>query len=132
LETGRLYPPVTRTFHTSAGDVYQGIRIPAGIEIVHYFPILQRRPAAEPDAGRFRPERWCQTASGASPYSNLFLRGQRTCPGRDLILFVCKSAIAIQVSRAAQKPGPSELSADPLPYSFPKRALRFRKQKFNE
>src|ERR671914_296927 len=92
LETCRLFPPVTRTFHVAPkGDVFDETHIPAGVEIWHYFPVNHRDTAKDPNADRFQPERWLDPASNApSAYPNLFLSGARACPGKDLILFICK------------------------------------------
>src|SRR5690606_21169249 len=39
LEEGRLFPPVVLTSHTPPrGDIFDGHAIPAGTEVVHYFP----------------------------------------------------------------------------------------------
>src|SRR3712207_4550886 len=43
LESARLFSPVPRTFHRAPqGDVFENIRIPANMEIAHYFPLDQR------------------------------------------------------------------------------------------
>jgi hypothetical protein len=52
-------------------------------------------------------------------YPNLFLSGARACPGRDLILFVVKAAIAVLLSNGKMQAQRSTLSDDPLPFSFP-------------
>ena len=76
--------------------------------------------------GTFLPERW---SSGAAPSPigefDPFLAGARHCPGRELILFVCTSALAVLL-------GTQRLMADPplapaaLPLEFPRRGIRFR------
>ncbi len=111
LETGRLFPPVTRTFHAG----------PAGREIVHYFPLLQRDDRLGPNVHGFHPERWLVAPrDAAAAASNLFLRGPRACPGMDLILFVCKAAAAIQLGELGLSARQDRLTRDPLPISFPK------------
>lgn len=126
LESARLYPPVTRTFHCAeSGAVAGAVVIPPGTEILHSFPLLGDPAFAGPDARRFAPER--RTADpGAQPAQfDPFLAGARHCPGRELILFVCTSALAIMI-------GPQRLVADPplapaaLPLEFPRRGIRFR------
>jgi len=110
LETGRLFPPVTKTFH--------GVR---GREYAHYFPLLQRDDSLGPTVHEFRPERWLEpTLDAAASASNLFLRGPRACPGMDLILFVCKAAIARQLAELGVMAPQERLAHDPLPVSFPK------------
>jgi hypothetical protein len=120
LEAGRLFPPATRTFH----------RMPAGggrsRDIVHYFPLLQRDDALGPTVHRFAPERWLSRELDApAAASNLFLRGPRACPGSDLILFVCRSALARLIGELRQTADASVLTRDPLPLSFPERVAHF-------
>jgi hypothetical protein len=120
LETGRLFPPVTRTFHHT--DAKRG----AGREIVHYFPLLQRDDTLGPSVHHFVPERWLQPVlDPPAAASNLFLRGPRACPGSDLILFVCRAAAARLIGELRLSGSASTLSRDPLPLSFPERTARF-------
>lgn len=121
LETGRLFPPVTRTFHVATGGS-------AGRdeEIVHYFPLLQRDDALGPTVHRFQPERWLAPELDApAAASNLFLRGPRACPGMDLILFVCRAAAARLLVELSLTGHSEILSSDPLPVSFPESEARF-------
>lgn len=126
LETGRLFPPATKTFHRKA--------TPAGTEseeIVHYFPLLQRDDRLSGAVHSFRPERWLDGGPDeAARASNLFLRGPRACPGQDLILFVCKAAAArllgeLRLASRSPTSGSLSLARDPLPVSFPASALAF-------
>jgi cytochrome P450 len=124
LETGRLFPPVTRTFHAApAGDEFNGVAIPPGTEVVHLFPLIERDALSDPTTDEFRPERWLG-APHTAPRSNLFLSGARECPGRDLILFVIKAAIAAHVAGHQRHVEAGSLTGDPLPYSFPGRSIR--------
>ena len=127
LESARLFPPVRFTLHRApAGDAAPNARIPPGTEILQVFSLTQRDPASDPTADEFRPERWLEDLPRAeAAYPNLFLSGTRRCPGRDLILFVCKGAAACLLHEAGLVVGCAELSADPLPFSFPTRHLRF-------
>jgi len=112
LETGRLFPPVTKTFHRRASE---------NKEIVHYFPLLQRDDRLGPTVHTFHPERWLMSQLDApAEASNLFLRGPRACPGMDLILFVCKAAAARQLGELGLVARQDLLTRDPLPVSFPK------------
>ena len=118
LETGRLFPPVTRTFHHAVAA--------GGREVVHWFPLLQRDDALGDSVHAFRPERWlAPTQDAAAAASNLFLRGPRACPGSDLILFVCTAAVARQIGELGITGGGPRLSRDPLPVSFPTGEARF-------
>jgi cytochrome P450 len=111
LETGRLFPPVTKTFHRRASEQK---------EIVHYFPLLQRDDRLGPTVHAFHPERWLISPLDApAAASNLFLRGPRACPGMDLILFVCKAAAARQLGELGLIARQAPLARDPLPVSFP-------------
>jgi cytochrome P450 len=126
-EAARLYPPVTRTFHRAAAGATAGkVAIPVGMEILHSFPLLGDVEASAADARGFRPERWLPTTTlAAAPGFDPFLSGARHCPGRELIMFVCKSALAILL-------GPhrlvveSPLAGDALPPAFPAHGIRFR------
>jgi cytochrome P450 len=112
-EAGRLFPPVTKTFHRSPSAE-------GGGEVAHWFPLLQRDPALGPSVDAFRPERWLTNdLDPAGRASNLFLRGPRGCPGEDFILFVCEAAIRHQLGGSGITARPSRLSVDPLPVSFP-------------
>lgn len=126
-EAGRLFAPVTGTTHTPPSGVDLDRRhIPAGTRIVHYFPLTQRNTAIDPTADDFAPERWLDPSSEAHRlYPNLFLSGARECPGRDLIMFLCTSAIAIQTARHGLRVEAPSLRSDPLPLSFPSGDLRF-------
>lgn len=127
LESARLFPPVMRTFHRAASDdVVTNIRIPAGTEILQVFSLTQRDTASDRTADAFQPERWLTPGSGAeAAYPNLFLSGARRCPGRDLILFVCKAAAAQLLQDAGLVVRSPELASDPVPFSFPAKRLRF-------
>lgn len=123
LETGRLFPPVTRTFHRSASAAPAALTAP---ELIHWFPLLQRGEELGSSVHYFIPERWLNDALDAPALaSNLFLRGPRACPGSDLILFVCRAALARQLGELGIATRQSRLSRDPLPISFPKREARF-------
>jgi cytochrome P450 len=128
MESARLFPPVTRTFHCApAGDVFDNIFIPPGMEIMHFFLLTQRDSSFDPSAHLFQPERWLDPADNAhSAYPNLFLSGARACPGKDLILFVSKSALAILLGPHNLKTECAPLSGDPLPVSFPEKEIRFQ------
>ena len=126
-ECRTLFPPVTRTFHVAPrGDEFDGAHIGAGMEILHCFAAGQRALAADPTANAFRPERWMEPGNSAdSMYPNLFLGGARECPGKGLILFVCKAAILALMKDGRMKSVGQELSEDPVPYAFPKSGPRF-------
>ena len=127
LETCRLFPPVTRTFHVAPrGDTFDGVRIPAGMEILHFFTASQRELSVDATADDFRPERWMEPGSNARAiYPSLFLGGARDCPGRDLILFVCKAAMSNLLQRGLVRSECPALSKDPMPLSLTENGLRF-------
>jgi len=127
LETGRLYPPVVQTAHRSAGDDrFNGVTIPAGTEMIQYFPFTNRDVSRDPLANHFRPDRWLDPhGPAAAQYPNLFLSGARACPGRSLVLLVIKAAAANVLRRAEVGAGAGVLAKDPLPFSFPRESLRF-------
>ena len=127
LETCRLFPPVTRTFHVAPrGDTFGGFCIPAGMEILHFFTASQRDTSVDATANDFRPERWLEPGGNAAAvYPSLFLGGARDCPGKDLILFVCKAAISMLVKHGRIRSQCPALSEDPMPHSFPESGLRF-------
>jgi cytochrome P450 len=127
-ESARLYPPVTRTFHRAAASVVAGqLRLPPGLEILHSFPLIGGPESVSADSRRFRPERWLSpdTAASAADFDP-FLHGARHCPGRELIMFVCKSALAILIGRyhlVVTAPPAGEA----LPPAFPTHGIRFRR-----
>jgi cytochrome P450 len=127
LETCRLFPPVTRTSHTAPqGGTFGGKTLPAGVEIIHYFPVNYRDTGADPSADKFQPERWLDPDQNAGlAYLNLFLSGPRACPGKDLILFICQAALAVMLTRHPMTIESPALAADPLPFSFPADKVRF-------
>lgn len=124
-EAGRLYPPVTTTFHVAPdGDEFAGCQVPAGMEIVHYFPMHSRDGCGE-TADDFRPERWSAANEASDATSNLFLSGARACPGEDLMMFVCKAAVALAIGTQGVSAEASGLAEDPLPGAFPTKDVRF-------
>lgn len=127
LETCRLFPPVTRTFHVAPqGDIFRSVRIPAGVEILHCFTAGQRDLSVDATANDFRPERWLEPGNKAHAlYPSLFLGGARDCPGQGLILFVCKAALSVLLRDGRIRSECPALSQDPMPHSFPKRCLQF-------
>jgi cytochrome P450 len=127
METGRLYPPVVQAAHRAAQrDSFEGRLIPAGTEIVQYFPLSNRDRSQDPLADHFRPERWLNPEDPVHRHApNLFLSGARACPGRTLILFIEKAAIATQLRPESIEAKHGILSDDPLPFAFPRRCLQF-------
>ncbi len=127
-ESARLYPPVTRTFHrVTAGVVAGQLQLPAGLEILHSFPLLGTADSVSADSRRFRPERWlsAETVASAAEFDP-FLHGARHCPGRELIIFVCKSALALLLGRYQLAVSPA-LPIAALPPAFPTHGIRFRR-----
>ena len=127
LEVCRLFPPVTRTFLAAHhDDVFEGRRVPAGTEILHCFTEHHRDTSADATADDFRPERWLEPGGAAdTAYPSLFLGGARSCPGRDLILIVCKAAICALMEHGRMRTSCDALSQDPMPRSFPDDGLRY-------
>lgn len=124
LEAAHLYPPVTRTFHRAPVGITVGdVVIPAGMEVMHSFPLIVDGEDEAPR--RFRPERWLAPGGAASTFDP-FLGGARRCPGRDLILFVCTSALAVLLTRQRLALQGAPLRTDALPPEFPRRGLKFR------
>ena len=128
LETCRLFPPVTRTSHVAPqGDTFDGVSIPAGLEILHYFLISLRNTSVDPSANYFEPDKWLDPGNDRrSVYPNIFLSGARACPGESLILFVCKAAIIFLYGVKNEMLSIRALTTDPLSFPFPKGTPRFR------
>jgi cytochrome P450 len=128
LETGRLFPPVALTSHRAARrDSFQGADIPAGTEMLQFFPFTNRDTSRDPHASYFRPERWLDANDPVHGlYPNLFLSGARACPGRTLIMFVEKAALASLIRAGGIPSKRNALSRDPLPFSFPAEFLEFQ------
>lgn len=125
-ETGRLFPPVTKTFHQAGpGAVLHGYEIDPRVAIIHYLPLLHRHDGSDAAAHTFRPERWLAgDAASSRPAGDMFLRGARACPGQDLILLVCRTAAAHLLRSGLRSRAPS-LAQDPMPVSFPLKEARF-------
>lgn len=126
LEAAHLYPPVTRTFHCAwAGATMGNVRIPPGMEIMHLFPLFTTGDVGEDINSRcFNPDRWMRSEPPVSSFDP-FLGGARRCPGKSLILLVCKVALAsllVQHRLVVDAPG---MSARSLPSVFPRRGLHF-------
>jgi cytochrome P450 len=123
-EAGRLFPPVTKTFHRApAGGTAGGFVIPRDVDVLHYLPLFYRHGNKAPEAHSFRPERWLDP-SAARPYPDIFLSGARACPGQHLILHVCKAAVATLLARGVSVDS-HILAQDPLPLVFPQKEARF-------
>lgn len=125
LETGRLYPPVQLTVHRrDTEEIHEGRRVPANTDILQLFLLLQRPQKPYVEASEFQPSLWLNRM-GACPFSDLFLSGARSCPGKDLILFVIKTGLAkILMGDLPTVPHGAFLSAR-WPLSFPDRLIRF-------
>ena len=123
-ETGHLYPPVTRTFHrAAAGARLNGLQLAPGTEIMHLFPLFTADLEGA-DAPSFNPDRWLAAPAPVCAFDP-FLGGARRCPGRSLILVVCKTALAsllLQHRLGVVAPG---IAGSSLPAQFPRRGLRF-------
>jgi cytochrome P450 len=128
LESARLYPPVKATFHRAPeGDAGVNPHIPPGTELLHVFALTQRDRMSDQTADDFLPERWLGSGGQAEVlYPNLFLSGARRCPGRDLILFVCKAAAAQVMGKSGVVVGSDRLAKDPVPFSFPTKHVRIQ------
>jgi cytochrome P450 len=124
VETGHLYPPVTRTFHrTAVGATLNGVQFPPGTEIMHLFPLFTADLKGA-DSPTFNPDRWLRATAPVCAFDP-FLGGARRCPGRSLILLICKTALAsllLQHRLAVKAPG---ITASSLPAQFPRRGLSF-------
>jgi len=125
LETGRLYPPVSLTVHRrDTEEIHDGRRVPADTDILQLFMLLQRPRRPYVEASEFQPSLWLDR-TGACPFSDVFLSGARSCPGKDLILFVIKTGLAtILAGDLPTVPHGAFLQAR-WPLSFPDRLIRF-------
>jgi cytochrome P450 len=136
LEAARLYPPVTRTFHRAImGAVVGNVVIPPGMEILHVFPPIDDGSASSFETvhnshdgtpREFRPERWLQGELPGQTFDP-FLGGARRCPGKSLVLFVCKVALAHMIGKQRLALDVAALRARPLPPEFPSRGLKIRR-----
>jgi cytochrome P450 len=124
LEGAHLFPPVTRTFHRAPGGAsVAGVLIPARTDVLHSFPLLSGSDSRE--VRSFRPERWLDAVDATSGFDP-FLGGARRCPGRNLILHVSKTALAVMIGRQRLALDGTTLTCDALPQEFPRRGVRFR------
>lgn len=127
METCRLFPPVFRTMHVAPeGDTFEGVAIKPGMEIWHYFPVTYRDTSVDSAANNFEPHKWAfSRAETRLKYPNFFLSGARACPGENLIIFICKAAVAILLEQDRARSASAALASDPLPFAFPKGAVKF-------
>ncbi len=125
LETGRLYPPVSLTVHRrDTEEIHDGRRVPADTDILQLFLLLQRPQRPYVEASEFQPSRWLDR-TGACPFSDVFLSGARSCPGKDLILFVIKAGLATILAGDLPTVPHGEFLQARWPLSFPDRLIRF-------
>ncbi|MCF6378105.1 cytochrome P450 [Nocardioides KLBMP 9356] len=123
MESFRLYPPTwLLTRQLSSGAIVGGYALPAGQTIMTSPFVLHRDPANFDDPQSFAPERW-GPGGNADPANFFgFGHGPRGCPGRDLAIISCSSALAALVSQAD-----FEVTGDPTPnprFILRPRALR--------
>ena len=69
-----------------------GLQLAPGTEIMHLFPLFTADLEGA-DAPSFNPDRWLAATPPVCAFDP-FLGGARRCPGRSLILVVCKTALA--------------------------------------
>ncbi len=125
METGRLYPPVPLTVHRrDSEEIHEGRRVPADTDILQLFVLLQRPQQPFVEASEYQPLRWLERP-GACPFSDVFLSGARTCPGKDLILFVIKTALATILAGDLPTVAHGAFRQARWPLSFPDRLIRF-------
>ena len=99
------------------------MQLAPGTEIMHLFPLFTADLEGA-DAPSFNPDRWLAATAPVCAFDP-FLGGARRCPGRSLILVVCKTALAsllLQHRLAVKAPGIADSS---LPAQFPRRGLSF-------
>jgi cytochrome P450 len=125
LEAAQLYPPVTKTFHrTPRGASVNSVEFLPGMEVMHLFPLFSSDPISPDGHGRsFRPDKWLRGAAPDCPFDP-FLGGARSCPGRSVILAVCRVALASLLMRHRVVIASPGLALEPLPMEFPARGLR--------
>jgi cytochrome P450 len=90
---------------------------------MHLFPLFTADLQGA-DAPSFNPDRWLHAPLPVCAFDP-FLGGARRCPGRSLILLICKTALAsllLQHRLAVPAPG---IGASSLPAQFPRRGLSF-------
>jgi cytochrome P450 len=89
-EALRLYPPAwVITRRALAGDVVDGVAVPAGTLVILSPWLLHRRRESWPDPLRFDPERFLDTGAGRGAARGDYLpfgAGPRLCIGRDVAL----------------------------------------------
>lgn len=125
LETGRLYPPVSLTVHRRATEeIHDGRRVPANTDILQLFLLLQRPQKPYVETSEFQPSLWLNRA-GACPFSDVFLSGARSCPGKDLILSVIKTGLATILMGDVPTVAHGAFRQARWPLCFPDRLIRF-------
>jgi hypothetical protein len=121
MEAAHLYPPVKHTFHRAVfGATVGNVLILPGTEIMHLFPLFTDDDPGDAAHRSFNPDRWTQSELSSCSF-NPFLGGARECPGKNIILLVCKAALARLLMTHHVVVDCRELREEPLPQEFPSR-----------
>ncbi len=95
LEMFRLNNPVSSTFRTLLDDYVfsNGKRFPKGSHFLILNNPILRDTDSWPDSNSFVPERWHNKELEQESRAMMFNHGPQRCPGKELAIFVFKSAL---------------------------------------
>lgn len=114
LESLRLWPTTPALLReTTAPTRWDGGRVPEDTLVVTYAPFFHRDDENLPQADRFAPELWTGPRTEADWPLVPFSAGPAECAGRNLVLHVTSTVLALLVDASGEE-GPRLVGRDPL------------------
>ena len=133
LESVRLWPTTPTILRDSTRDTTWGsgdgeFTIPAGTAFMILAPAFHRDDRTFPFANGFAPEVWLDGTAQSRPELVPFSAGPAECPGRNLVLFVTSTVLALMLEGADFQltSTPALTPGQPLPPTLNNFGLRFR------
>ncbi len=127
-EAMRLWPTTAMLSREAVRDVdWDGVRIPAGKQVLIVNTFNHRDQDAVPFADRFDPDAWLSGDAAGDWIFNHLSHGPQGCPGTALALFVGKAMLAALLATSAEVRllSPRLDPTKPLPHTLDFFGLRF-------
>lgn len=127
LEVLRLWPTTPAILRESTTETsWDGAILPADSTLLILTPFFHRDRQTVADADRFLPERWLEPSTMDDAAVVPFSAGPGACPGRDLVLFVTSTLLAMLCQQYELRLlKPSLDPGRPLPGTLDHTAIRF-------